>query len=473
MPSNHTGLKALFDYPLMSAIRERRSRRLSRGTSVLGTELGHTSTNQPAPLSPLEEAVLVAATGLTGTVQHDGPLQLPNGGPEIGTPFMNILARSGSSPDNAQATSFFMINDEGIWLIKHPRGRQALDMMKGLPPSWADWKESDWLAIANAVKVKIFDQRLEFPRKFPYYFNWNKQLSNRPGTTLFYPVVDCTRACINIIIMLLSEPDGERPIFLDDWQQFHPKDPMELAAWLATNLGFVDKKIPYQPIGGIKRAQGGFVNPEINLPLGLASTMRVDFEAFFLLQNLMLIGQGMGLGGWIHAAISHPYIFERNPAKEWMGLGFRMQKPDKEWAHWPPVPASQPNPIGIDGILESLTPPYVKSMSEAVDRVLEEKYGSAGAYGDLEIFKRAYNSQGDAETYLKRAQHYPKEAIKYAKEICKYIFDTYGRFPAHVNAFHTPGVWLQFSHLELEYYEKYFKPAQYERQAQHQSMWGE
>ncbi len=470
---NHPGLQALFDYPLMSAIRERRTRRVSRGTSVTGDKLGHTSTNSPAPLSPLEEAILVVATGLTGSVQHDGPLQLPSGGPEIGTPFMNILARSGSSADNAQATSFFMINDEGIWLIKHPRGRDALHIFNGLPPSWADWQESDWLAVASAVKVKLFDQRLEFPRRFPYYFNWNKQLSNRPGTTLLYPVVDCTRACINILIMLLSEPDGERPLFLDDWQGFHPKNPKEAAAWLAVKLGFIDKQIPYQPIGGIKRAQGGFVNPEINLPLGLASTMRVDFEAFFLLQNLMLIGQGMGLGGWIHAAVSQPYIFERDPAKDWLGLGFRIEKPNKEWIQWPPVPASQPNPVGIDGILESLSPPYVGSMNEAVDRVLEEKYGSAGAYGDLDIFQRPYKSPADAATYLKHAAHYPKEAIKYTKEICKYIFDTYGRFPAHINAFHTPGVWLQFSHLELEYYEKYFQPGQYSRQAQHAALWDE
>lgn len=39
------------------------------------------------------------------------------------------------------------------------------------------------------------------------------------------------------------------------------------------------------------------------------------------------------------------------------------------------------------------------------------------------------------------------EAVEYAKEICNYIYDIYGRFPAHSNAFHLPGVWLQFSHL--------------------------
>ena len=50
---------------------------------------------------------------------------------------------------------------------------------------------------------------------------------------------------------------------------------------------------------------------------------------------------------------------------------------------------------------------------------------------------------------------------------------TYGRFPAHSNAFHLPGVWLQFSHLELEFYDKYFEADLYHRQAKHHEMWGD
>jgi hypothetical protein len=65
------------------------------------------------------------------------------------------------------------------------------------------------------------------------------------------------------------------------------------------------------------------------------------------------------------------------------------------------------------------------------------------------------------------------QVVEYAKEICNYIYDTYGRFPAHVNAFHLPGVWLQFSHLELEFYDKYFSADLYQRQAAHQELWGD
>ena len=60
---------------------------------------------------------------------------------------------------------------------------------------------------------------------------------------------------------------------------------------------------------------------------------------------------------------------------------------------------------------------------------------------------------------MKNAGHPPAEAIEYTKEICRYLVDTYGRFPAHTDAFHLPGIWVQFSHLEIEYYEQYANPS--------------
>lgn len=39
---------------------------------------------------------------------------------------------------SSQATSFFMINDEGIWLLRHPKGKEAAAELKDLPPCWSD-----------------------------------------------------------------------------------------------------------------------------------------------------------------------------------------------------------------------------------------------------------------------------------------------------------------------------------------------
>src|SRR5262249_51288610 len=111
-------LEDLFDYPLLTCLAERRTRRIARGTSIDAGALSHTSTNAPAPLSKLEESILIVCTGATGLVAHDGPLKTPAGDQELGSPFIGLVGRAASSPDAAQATSFFMINDEGIWLLR-------------------------------------------------------------------------------------------------------------------------------------------------------------------------------------------------------------------------------------------------------------------------------------------------------------------------------------------------------------------
>jgi hypothetical protein len=468
----HPGLAALLAYPLIASIRERRTRRVSRGTSIIAGALSHQSQNKPAPLSPLEEAILIVSTGLTGgTNMHDVPLQTPAGGKELGTPMSRVLARSAASGDNIQATSFFLVNDEGTWLIQQPKGVAALAMLRGFPPKWEDWSENDWLSAARAVKLRLFDKRIEFPREWPYYLGWNKQLSNVPGSTVFIPVVNLAYQMINVLLFILSEPDGQRPLVIDDWQKFRPRTLVDFVAKVASSLGFV-QPIPYQPIGGIKRVRSGFVNPEKVAPLGLAGTMQTDSEAMFHMQNLMLMAQAMGLGGYLHASVPAPFLFQRDAAKGIHGLGFRFEDPKKKLKPWPPLPSTQPNPVGIDGILEGHCPPYVKSMNDVVDKVIADKYGSQGMYRPDELFKLQYRTAGNAETFVRTAQTYSKESIQYVKDICNYIYDTYGRFPAHVNAFHTPGLWLQIHHVEVEYYEKYFDPALYGWQAQHDSVWG-
>jgi hypothetical protein len=470
---SHQGLHELFAYPLMSAIFDRRTRRVARGTSIPSGPISYTSANKPAPLTPLEEAVLIVSTGLTGsTTMHDVPAKNADGSERFSAPLINVLARSASSIDNAHAVSFFLINDEGTWLIKQLRNQEAVAALAQRPPRWRDWTEADWLTAASGLKHRLYKERLDFPRHWPYYFIWNRQLSNRPGTTILLPIVDLTRQFINVVISLLSEEDGQRPLFVDDWRRFHPRSLLDWGAWLASWIGIVPN-IPYQIIGGAKRGRDKWLNSEFPVPIGHYNTLRTDYETFFQMQNLMLVAQGMGLGAWVHAAVDAPYLFERDPEKGKFGIEFRMQKPTK-WRRWPPLPVPLENPIGIDGVLEALTPPYVESMDAAVDQVIEEKYGPGGTYGDDVIFDRAYKKNEYGDAFLKMANRRPKtEAVEYAKEICNYIYDTYGRFPAHANAFHLPGVWLQFSHLELEFYEKYFDASLYRRQAAHHEMWGD
>ena len=316
----HKGLRELFSYPLMSAITERRTRRVARGTSITSGSISHTSKNAPAPLTPLEEAILVVSTGLTGRVtMHDVPALNDDGSSRFGAPLINIIARSASSIDHAHAVSFFMINDEGTWLIKHFRNREALAVLSKFPPKWEDWTEDNWLTAAATVKHRLYKERLDFPRNWPYYFIWNRQISNRPGTTILLPIVDLTRQMINVFLSLLSEEDGQRPLFVDDWSRFRPRTLLDWGAWFGSKVGLLPK-ISYQIIGGASRARGNWLNRDYPAPLGYANTLRTDYETFFQLQNLMLIAQAMGLGGWIHAAVGAPYVFERDPAKGKFGI---------------------------------------------------------------------------------------------------------------------------------------------------------
>src|SRR5262245_40200997 len=124
----HAGLRDLFGYPLTSALQDRRTRRVAQGTSLEHGALPYESANQPSPLTPLEEAILIASTSVTGAVMHDGPTRKVDGSQELGTMFLEVAGRAASSADNAQATSLFMINDEGVWLITRPRGQDAIDL---------------------------------------------------------------------------------------------------------------------------------------------------------------------------------------------------------------------------------------------------------------------------------------------------------------------------------------------------------
>ncbi len=474
----HPGLAHLAETPFLAALSQRRTRRVARGVSLRSKGLSHESRNAPAPLTELEEAVLIVTTGLTGAVMHDGPLERPPDSLELPTPFMNIPGRTGSSADNAQATSFFMINDEGTWLIKRLWGRKAIELLKEVPRHWADWTEDTWLAAADAVKLKLYPQRLDYPRTFPYYIGWNAQHSNRPGTTMFLPVVDCTWQYINAIMIMLSHPKGKRPVVIDDFSPFRPQSALDWVAKLGSKLGLVPP-IPYHPIGGVKRARSADHDADNFIPLGYGRTLRTDYEAFFLMQNLMLMGEALGIGGWVHGSIMPPYCMQRDESKGFLGLGFREHGPKvgfrpagpTRFRRWPPLPGALPNFVGIDGVLEGLCPPYVESMDEAVDRMLEWKFGPDGCYGNRDVFATPYRTTAAAEAYLENATPYAPEVVEYTKEICRYVYERYGRFPAHVNSFYCPGMWIQFAHLELEYYEQFAEPEFVERQREHEAVW--
>jgi hypothetical protein len=442
----HQGLDQALNYPLFSAIFNRRSRRISYGLdSVPAGTMTYTSDEEPLPLSPLEEALLIAATGITGVTMPDGPFQTPQGGTLLGSPLMNLNGRAASSPDNAQGTHFFLINDSGTYLLKLPDSVDPFFFEGTLT-------QDKLVAYTELCKVKVQDKRLDLPREFPCYVGRNRYVSNVPGSTILVPVVDLTHQYINGMMYLLSQDDGRRPNFIDDWNF-------------------------YRNAGTSKWVRSGFLNKSIPIPLGFMNTFRIHIEADLLIQNLLLTIQALGLGGWVHAAFAGPYLLGAPDSAPLYGkgLGFRFDTPKFTLGRLlkkviTPLPAWQPNPVGLDGLLQGLCPPYYKNMSDAVDALIELKYGKAGLYTDPKYFDQVFK-QGVTKEFLDQVPHFSAEVIACCKDICNYIYDTYGRFPAHVDAMYVPGVWVQAHHLDLAYYDKFYTRGYSQTQADHQRIW--
>lgn len=293
------GLEAFLSYPFFQTVMNRRSRRIMRGIqSIPAGTLTYTSEQKPRPLEPLEEAILISMLGMTGISMPDRPFQDADGQDILGTPNVRMGGRAAGSADNAQNTHFFMINDTGTYYLRH------LDQ----PLQKPEFTEEALLAAAEACKVRVSDQRLEFPRRFPFYLDSNRFLSNLEGSTIFLPVVDQSIQYINGLMYLLTGPPGSRPMFVDD------------------RNGFV-------PAGVEKWVKDGYLNREIPLTLSLIDTFRAHIESSLLLQNLMLCLQAMGLGGWIHASFEGPFLLGhpgpmiRAMAGESKGLDFKLVVP--------------------------------------------------------------------------------------------------------------------------------------------------
>src|SRR5215472_14635526 len=152
---SNAGPEALLKHSLLDTIWQRRTHRVSQGTSLLAGSMSYQSSHPRTPLSELEEAILIAATGFTGLTMPDRPFQDPGTRRAImAKPNLTMIGRTAGSPDNSQGTHFFLINDSGTFFLR-----------KLTPLAY----DGDALAperlIARAAdaKVKILDHRLDVP----------------------------------------------------------------------------------------------------------------------------------------------------------------------------------------------------------------------------------------------------------------------------------------------------------------------
>jgi hypothetical protein len=449
----HPGLDALFGRPLLETIFRRRTHRVSRGSSLSAGSMSYQSAEPRTPLTELEEAVLIALTGCTGLTMPDRPFADPRDGtPIMSKPNLNMAGRTAGSPDNAQGTFFFLINDDGTFFLRE------------LPPpedASSLFEPDDLVARARQAKVRILSQRIDVPdgkRAFPAYLDSNRFLSNLAGTTILFPVVDLSRQYINGMMYLLTQPEGARPTVVDDRNFYRP--------------------------AGVKRwMRNGFLNKDIKLPLGAIWSMRTQIEADLLLQNLMLGAEAMGLGAWIHGSISPPVLLGDPKFRSTYGPMLNFDWAVPKWTiadlvRWHvPLPRLAPlraNPVGLrhngEYLLKAMCPPHYDTMNDAVAAVVADKFGPNGIYTDEVLFERIYKG-AFGETYLREASNYTADVIACTSDICTYIYETHRRFPAHCDAIHVPGVWLQSHHVDEPYYERFFRHGLTDEHRFHDQRW--
>jgi len=163
--------------------------------------------------------------------------------------------------------------------------------------------------------------------------------------------------------------------------------------------------------------------------------------------NIFLATEAMGIGGWMHCGFLSLGVMR--------ALGFRMVEG---------AAGSYPNPVGCDGVLEGFCPPYHRDMDAAVDAALESLAGGRTAAMQPHAMVE--------EAYRAAILDVPSAAgIACAKSVCRYIYETYGRFPASVDAMHL--MWfMQAHHLDVGYYRCHYVPdALSPRHAEHMAAW--
>ena len=426
---------ALGNYPLLTALCERRSRRFGLGMKIPGGPLAYESKHKPRPLTEDEEAALVfAASGITGHALADLCYAKDGGGSIMG----GLVARTIASGDGLQTVSLVVTNDEATYLIRKPRELPPGDIPKLIELG----KRGGFTELYRRSRVKIKEGRAKTPSEPLFNINANRWSAHAPGTTYFLPVNDLTLLYVNGLLEILNEHTGA--FILDERNNFLPAGLKEFA-----------------------RSRGGHLEDDPNQ--GRVATVRqieqfvtefVTAEQGMMLQNLGLMAEALGLGGFPNFA-NHEFAW-------FQALGFRMeQMPASRYvgAGWLPSLAMKflkrnpniPYPVGLerDGevLLQPFCPPYFKSMADAVRAVVELKFGAQG------IFRSpGYDSAWPKHDEVVQPVQPPSEAtIAATIAHCEYLWNRYGRFPVYMPPYRTV-LGFQACLLDTEFYNKFYRP---------------
>lgn len=107
------------------------------------------------------------------------------------------------------------------------------------------------------------------------------------------------------------------------------------------------------------------------------------------------------------------------------------------------------NPVGIPGVWEGPTPPFMPSMKEAVTQLVASKFGPDGT------FRRPHEQTWVKSGATQQVPEHSTRAVEATIAFTEYVLATYGRFPAHADACKSI-VACQTHHLDKDFYATFY-----------------
>ena len=439
-------------YPLLDALRDRRSRRFGLGMKMDVGPMVYESAKPGLRLSEDEEAALAfAACGVTGPALGDLVYEPGHGGAIMA----GMAGRTIASGDAIQTVSVFVTNDDATYWLRRSEDFPAGELGEVVELA----RDGKLTELYRRSRVKIKDGRARPPLHPMYNLSVNHWALYDSASSYFLPVGELTLLYINGVMEILGEDTGA--FIVDERAGFRPAG---LGRFAKSRGGHLNDDPAHERVLTIQQLEG-LVSEFVTIEMGMA------------LQNLGLMTQAMGLGGFPHWA-AHPF--------GWLeALGFRMKKlPATQYLgmnRTNPILAFLARMLGkdssvgyglgleLDGepLLVPYCPPWYPSMKDAVRAVFDRKFGPNGVFRG----KVGQSAFKEPSRIAEVAKEPSATAVEATTAFCEYVFNRYGRFPAYSPPIRTV-LGYQASHLDLDFYERFYRPeALSPTQREHMKRW--
>ena len=363
------------------------------------------------PLSEIEKLIVLSTMGgVTGW--HFAIMRHAKYAPKLSNYCGSPVGRTFPSSAGFITSELFYTDDSGTYFFPTREFHPQMEIHNGKV------NLEEFLTLHQKRIKKLSGKRLHIPHAEPYMEGHNTWIANHVGSMLAMPVGDLAQ---HMLANICFYTQNGFPIYDDI------------------------KKIP---IPGIEKFNN-MVNVNKTIPLTFMeqySLTELTAELSTSCYAGVLILQAMGLGGWMFDGIDRHTVLGASGDPNVPGLGFRYYK-DTRW--------SIPNPTGLQGVFEGYCPPHFNDMREATEALAERKFGEGGVYNP-----NTPGAWNDSPNVGASANPYTEEFKECVALQAHYVYDTYGKFPATV-----PSIFLltyvQAQHLDLEFYDHYFKTGAY------------